>query len=507
MSSAKLDIIKGVDRPSHRGLLTPNLLLVLLLLLAALPSARLPGALPRDCWVALTGQTGATSPPVDAAEAAAVCFPLRAELWEEAARQALQAGQPALAISYLESALANSNRFSLELQTPADNSALILLADAYLQAGEAARALEVWETIARRSGLSADTARALASLHLAQADYPAARQTWETLLAQHPGDAQAHFELGLLLAAYDPEAALPHLAQAADLDPQFVGQTEVLQRAILGARIGSSAAYTLLASGRVLATLGHWGLAAEAFRQSILHQPNYAEAWAYLGEARQHLQTHGETSQAAGAPASDGLFELQTALELNPRSLSAWTFVSLYWQRRSEPERALEAAQRASEFDPANPVLQAHVASIQAEAGDFDAAFASYQQAARLAPYDPAYLRQIVLFALDYNYRVEQTALPISRQLLIDHPQDPLNLDLMGRTLIYLGDLAGAQKFLVRALQIDPRSAPAHLHLGLLYLLQQDPTAALDHLQAAQALDPAGPSGSQARRLLENGAP
>lgn len=508
LSGVKVDIIKGMGRLIRGGLLTPSTLLVLLLLLSILPPAALQTGLSAGCRAALEeGRARSEAQPWEAIAATATCNPWDIELWEEAARQALQGGQPKLAVSYLETSLERSGRFNLSLKGHARNATLTLLAEAYLQMGDAAGALEVWKAIARQNGLSQDTAHALAALHLAQADYQAARQTWETFLAQEPQNAQAHYQLGLLLAAYDPETALLHLDQAAGLDPQFAEPAATLRRAVLGARFSGSAAYSLLASGRALASLGNWGLAAEAFRQSVLQQPGYAEAWAYLGEARQHLQGAGSPDSAAEAAASDSLFELRTALELDPDSLSAWTFLALYWQRRAEPVRALEAIQRASALDPDNPVLLAQTASIQAEAGDFASAIELYQQAARLTPYDPTYLHQIVRFALDYNYQVEQTALPIARRLLVDHPEDPASLDLMGRVLIYLGDLKSAQKFLFRALQIDPRYPPAHLHLGLTYLLQNDPTAAAGYLQNAQALDPNGPTASQARRLLESGAP
>lgn len=503
MRCANVDIIKSVSRLDRRGLLAPSGVLSLLLLFSLLlPAALLPGISP-DCRTALEGRTPAEAQPWMPAAAAAACSPWDGGLWEEAAREALQAGQPELAVHYLESSLAQSSRFSLSPKPHARASTMALLAEAYLQMGDAASALEAWEAITSQSGLSLDATRTLAALHLAQADYPAARRAWESLLTQEPQNAQAHYQLGLLLAAYDPEAAVPHLDQAAGLDPQLAGPVAALRRAILGARLSGSSAYSLLASGRALAALGNWGLAAEAFRQAILQQPGYAEAWAYLGEARQHLQNASKVDEAP----SDGLFELQTALALDPGSLSAWTFLSLYWQRQEEYGRSLEAIQRASAIDPGNPVLLAQMASIQAEAGDLASAYDLYQQAASLSPYDPAYLRQIVRFALDYNYQVEQAALPTARRLLIDRPADPVDLDLMGRVLIYLGDLAGAQKFLIRALQIDPSYAPAHLHLGLSYLLQNDPTAATGHLRTAQALDPDGPSGSQAGRLLESGAP
>ena len=46
----------------------------------------------------------------------------------------------------------------------------------------------------------------------------------------------------------------------------------------------------------------------------------------------------------------------------------------------------------------------------------------------------------------------------------------------MGQVLIKLGDDLNAERFLDQAIQADPNYAPAHLHLGFLYLVRGDNT-------------------------------
>ena len=54
-----------------------------------------------------------------------------------------------------------------------------------------------------------------------------------------------------------------------------------------------------MAAGRKLASQGQWELAAYAFQAVTQAQPAYAEGWAYLGEALQHLE---DPELAAEAP-------------------------------------------------------------------------------------------------------------------------------------------------------------------------------------------------------------
>jgi len=339
----------------------------------------------------------------------------------------------------------------------------------------------------------------------APGDLAAAIAEWQHIVAQRPEDASARYQLGLLLAAQDPQAALSHLEIAASLDGQYAQPASSLRQAILSARIADNLAYTLLSSGRALASIDEWGLAAVAFRNAVLNNPAYAEAWAYLGEARQHLSAPEGDSLVPGQ--ADGLTEIETALELDPNSVAAHTFLALYRLRQQDYSAALQAIRRSIALAPNNPILVAQLAEIQAAAGDIQSAYQTYQEAAALAPYDPAFTRQILRFSLDYNFQVEQVALPIARQRLIEEPQNPIDLDLMSQVLIHLGDLLNAERFISRALQIDPEFGPAYLHLGLIYLLKDEPQTARFYLQKARDLNPNTPTAVQAERLLESVAP
>jgi tetratricopeptide (TPR) repeat protein len=411
----------------------------------------------------------------------------RDDLWEGAGRYALQGNDPQDAILYLQ----NANE-----QNPSA-ARLTLLGNAYQKAGDLHAAIQAWERAVQAGG---ETDQIYPSLWQAQqqvGDYAAAIQSLKALLKTQPKDTKLPFELGLLLATQQPEAALPYLAQAADSDISLKPDADNLSQAISQALGENDPAYTLLAAGRALATLNHWELAIQAFQQACNRRPDYAEAWAYLGEALQHQPPEAE------APQNAGLAELQKALALDPHSLVANTFLGLYWQRHQDLERALGAFQTATSLDPQNPVFQAEKGNTLAQMGNLADAQTAYQKAITLAPNDPTYLRQMAVFSLKYEYQLHQLALPAARQAVILNPNDAATLDLMGQVLFKLNDLTDSGRFFERALQSDSQYAPAHLHLGLLLLYQSDPQRAYQELTLARVLDPNGQTAEQSERLLQ----
>jgi tetratricopeptide (TPR) repeat protein len=120
-----------------------------------------------------------------------------------------------------------------------------------------------------------------------------------------------------------------------------------------------------------------------------------------------------------------------------------------------------------------------------------------------LAPKDATYWRILAEFSLQYRIQIRQIALPASRQAVILTPDDPRALDLMGQALFMLDDTLNAERFLLRALQTDPGYAPAHLHLGQVYLLEGEAGRARQQLDTALALSPDTPTADQAQRLLQ----
>jgi len=424
-------------------------------------------------------------------------FPGRSDLWELAGRYALQYGDFRSAISYFEQASQTGN-----LSLPAR----IYLGDAEMLAGDLPSAITNWENALRASNPSPDLYARLARAYQMQGDYPAAIIALKALVKLQPTDAQYLYQLGLLLTAEDPSAAVAYLLNAAQIDPDFAQPAGIIQQNLNTARLADNPAYLHLESGRSLASLNHWDLALRAFQQATQIRPDYAEAWAYLGEAFQHL---GNEQNAAYSPTTESNIReaklaLEKALALNPDSISANTFMAIYWQRQNRDDLALVYLHKAADLAPSNAALEAELGNTLASLGNLNAAYSYYQRAVDLAPRDPAYWRSLASFSVKYEYQVHQVALPAARQAVLINPQDPASLDVMGQVFTLLNDRLSAQRFLQRALHIDPGFAPARLHLGLVLLIEGDTSHARQQLSLAHSL--AGTNSSvadQAQRLLQ----
>jgi tetratricopeptide (TPR) repeat protein len=437
-------------------------------------------------------EAGSPSEAADHLARAAEQQPWRADLWELAGHYALIAGEPERAILYLNKAEATSVH-GLTLHGRLD------LAQAYYLAEDQPSAQRAWESANRQFGPSHDASSHLAKLYREQGDYPAAITVLEQLAERFPDDAAVHFELALLYAASgEVGPAQQALERAAELNPDLAGAAEELRAKIALARRQADPAYAPLLICQGLAALEKWALAAEACQQSIELYPGYAEAWAYLGLAYKRL-----AAQDARTDGSDGLAELETALELDPQSLAANSLMAMYWMEQGRYELALESMRTAVALAPERADLYVDLGALLALSGDLQAAYDAYLQAVELASQKAIYLRHLADFSLKYEYMVEQVAITAARRAVIIAPNDPANLDQMAQVMIHLGDLASAERFARRAVSLDPDYAPAHLRLSLVYLLQGDREASRQALDRVMTLAPDTPVGAQARRLLE----
>ena len=418
---------------------------------------------------------------------AAEAIPWQTDLYEQAGSTALQGGDPQSAAGYFKEALSRDHL------SPQGRMAL---GDAYQQMGDMPAALQEWEAALQAGGPADEIYARLLPAHRNLGDMPATVSDLQALIAMQPEDASLQYQLGLLLAAQQPEAALEHLAQAADLDPDLAAPAELLRRSIRTASLNDDLDFTLLEAGRALGSLGEWELAALAFRQTTQNRPDYAEAWAFLGESLQHLPF----SDSAAA----GFTELNKALELDPRSLSGHIFLALYWQRQRRLDLALEVLQSAAQLYPDNSTLQTEIGKTLAMQGNLEAALQAYQEAVDLAPGDATTVRLLAEFSLEHNYQVQEVALPAARWLILMNANNPASLDIMGQVLLNLGDSSNAERYFNRALRIDSQYAPAHLHLGSIYIERGDREAAYDEFNLALALAPGTPVAEHAQRLLQN---
>jgi len=414
-------------------------------------------------------------------------FPWRSDLLLETGELSLEAGNPKNAILYITQA-------GQSISLPSDS--LLLLGDAYLASGNAKQATQTWQQIPESSGYKEAALLRLLELHRANNNYSQAAEDLKSLIRLHPNEVGYHYQLGLLLAVLEPDSSLAYLSQVAENDSTLAEKANELISRIKTARLYEEPAYTSVSVGRWLGSVGEWQLALQALQQAVEQRPDYAEAWAYLGETLQHTGVPEEKSAN-----QTGLQELQTALDLDPNSITAIMLMSLYWQRQGDDNLAIEYLDRAANLEPDNPMLQAELGRVTARIGDLPTAQAYYENATALAPTDPVFWRLLAEFSLDKQIQVEQIALPAARKVVLLAPENPQSLDLIGKTLIALDDLQQAEIFLKRAIVLDASYAPAHLHLGFLYLSQGNNELAQVEFQIARQLAPDSQIAEQIDRL------
>jgi tetratricopeptide (TPR) repeat protein len=415
-------------------------------------------------------------------------FPWRYELNIQAGRLAIQAEEPHAAIQYFERP-GTLSHLSYEDK--------ILLGDAYYQAGELVVAEALWTHLSDSNPTSQVYER-LANLFLERGDYTATAEALERLLTLTPSDIWLYYQVGSLYAATEPLRALPFLAQAAEIDPENAANARELHDRIRTASLFDDPAYSLVIAGRQVASSGDWQLAVAAFQNATRQRPDYADAWAFLGEARGHLAV-AETGSVSVA----GFFELNRAIQLDPSSILANTFMGLYWERQEEYSLAQSYLDNAIQLSQQDPYLYVELGSLLSKAGEIPAALTAYQAAIQLAPQDPLFPRLLAEFALQNQIQLRQLALPAARQAVMLDPTEPASLDVMAQVMLALLDYQSAERYALNALQTDPGYLPAYLHLGTAYLYQGESDLARQWLEKAQEKDPSSWVSAQAKRMLE----
>jgi cytochrome c-type biogenesis protein CcmH/NrfG len=363
------------------------------------------------------------------------------------------------------------------------------LGEAYLRQGDDRVAEAAWQSLLRLEGPSPRVFDRLVQVRRARRDYPAVIETLRAWRSFDPQDPHVTFLLGMYLSTVQPDEAAPLLVEAAQRDTRYTAAVQVLRRGLAQAGNSEQPATGWVMIGRALASIEQWDLAAETFQRAVTAMPANGDAWAYLGEARYHLGGAGQT-------------ELERANALAPESTTVRALLALYWYRQEKPEKALEYLQDIARKEPKDPKWQVNIGSILAETGDLNAAREAYQKAVNLAPDNSLYWQYLAGFSANYYVDPHALGLPAARQAILLAPGDPGALDAMGLMLLRLEDDASAERFLQQALEKDATYAPASLHMGQLYLKQDDAGRAYLYLKRAANLGGKNSIGLTARRLL-----
>ncbi|NIR98898.1 MAG: tetratricopeptide repeat protein, partial [Gammaproteobacteria bacterium] len=124
--------------------------------------------------------------------------------------------------------------------------------------------------------------------------------------------------------------------------------------------------------------------AARLFEKALDLDPEYALAWAGLGDALAQRDgrfgyPHGETAEAAVRHA-------QRSIDLNPELAEGYKALGAAQYKLGRREQALAAFQKAVQFDPNNYEAWNGIATVNYNLGRFDESVRTSRNAARLAP-------------------------------------------------------------------------------------------------------------------------
>ena len=302
--------------------------------------------------------------------------------------------------------------------------------------------------------------------------------------------AYSNYRLGMLLMLDESESALDELRLAANMDDGFAPAVETLRVSLNLALLENDPVESIILLGRGLALVEEWQLAAVVFYNATQAQPESASAWAWLGEAKQHLN-------------QNALPDLDKALDLAPDSVLVRSLRGLYWQRLGNLDNAVNEFLIASALEPENPYWHTALGDAYARSGDSLLALAAYEQATSLSPNDPFYWNLLALFSANYAMNPEEIGLFAAEQAISLRPEEVAFIDTLGWVYFILGKDEKAEEEFMRAIDLNPNFGAAHLHLGMLYLKRNHPSLAYESLLRARNLSDDAIVDEQATRLLD----
>jgi serine/threonine-protein kinase len=243
--------------------------------------------------------------------------------------------------------------------------------------------------------------------------------------------------------------------------------------------------------------------AIACFRKALELDPRYAAAHLNLGNALRdqgridesmacYLEARKLDPQAADIHNSLGQLlasqrrwgEAQdcfrTALEINARCAEAHLGLGVTVEQQGDAAAAMESFERALEFDPRLAGAHYSLGSLLMER-DLERALAELRKAAELFEQDPKPSGRRWL-------EVCRTSIA-----QLEHPASAQAFNIRGLALSNQGDRTGARECFQRAVELDPRFAPARINLGT-HLLETDPERGLAELRVAVELFEADPS-------------
>lgn len=345
------------------------------------------------------------------------------------------------------------------------------LAEAYLQAGNPAKVLEVTR------GLTSEQLKQQPALfefrgkaQMLTGDPVAAKATFEQWVKAVPESAAARFYYGDSLAlSGDAARARKELDKAIQLDPSY-----------LPARIGEI---------KMLVQAGDVDKAKKALaklKQDFGARPEVLsiDGWFALGV--------GDYAAAEKT--------LADALKQRPNTELAILHVRALWAQKKH-DQALKTMQAWLKDHPQDIAMLLHQADAYLGLNRANDAIPVYARIVELNPNHVPSLNNLAWLSRDKDLK---KAIEHAKRAYDLAPNDPYVLDTFGMLTLQSGDVTRASRLLEDAAKAAPADAQIQLHYGRALIQQKRPRDARKVLEALIKRAPESPSAQEARTLLDS---
>lgn len=301
----------------------------------------------------------------------------------------------------------------------------------------------------------------LARAHVTLQRWPDAVDTLQRLVAAQPDHAWGHWQLGMLLAAFDPWQADAHLRQAAR-EPVYAADAAALID-VLASDPGDP--LISMRVGLALAEMRRWSLAEQAFQQAARVGHPYPEALAYVALARERQ-------------AKDGSQSMRQALALGADVPQVQFVHGLQRRAAGEYEASRDAFIQAVRLDPNNPAYFSELGTAYHLLFDYERAQRWLRMAVQISGDDPRFQERLAVFYAQEGYHLPAVDVEYLRQSADSIPADPDLLAGLAWALYTTGDDRRALDQLDAALDLMPDHAQASYYKAQILLARGDLAAA-----------------------------
>jgi len=275
----------------------------------------------------------------------------------------------------------------------------------------------------------------LAALLMGRNQLDQAQSVAQKVLDAEPGNVHAHAIMGERhAAAHDFAKAIQEFQKMVELEPQRVENHGVL--------------------GATYAATGRFSEAEAAYKKAIEVNPKSSQAHIALSQFyfSQRKMADAET-------------EMRTACDLEARALPPRLFLARIFLATGKSSKAEKLYADLKNIAPTDPQAYLALGNFYASSGQREKALAEFRSVLSAHPKDNTVKAQLVDLLLDLN-RVGEAA-PINQEILRANPTDLHGLLSQGRILLSEGKYDEARGILEVVVKNEPNSAITHYFLGL----------------------------------------